>query len=110
MVLARLLFHHLLPCCPGVLVQVTETEAVVHDPGTSTAQADGSGGGGDAAAAAAAGGSGRVVRPIGSGCITDWDVLEGCIDHVLYERVRGGGKGERLGMGRGERAQAPLVA
>ena len=40
MVLARLLFHHLLPCCPGVLVQVTETEAVVHDPGTSTAQAD----------------------------------------------------------------------
>lgn len=41
--------------------------------------------GGQAAAAAA--GGGRVVHPIVQGAIADWDVLEACLDHVLYERV-----------------------
>ena len=91
-----------------MLAQVTEAEAVVHNPGTSTAQADASGGGGGDGSAAGAGGSGRVVRPIESGCITDWDALESCIDHVLYERVRrrrGGEGGGMLGIG-GEGSQA----
>lgn len=41
-----------------------------------------SGGSGEAAAAAE-----RVVHPVQQGVITNWDVLEACLDHVLYERV-----------------------
>lgn len=52
-------------------------------PPATPAGTDGSGGGGGGAAGAA----GRVVSPLEKGTISDWDVLEACLDHVLYERV-----------------------
>lgn len=76
-------------CCPA---QVTATEAVVRDPAAAAAPPAGSAdanGDAAAAAAAAAGGGGRVVHPIVAGSIEDWDVLEACLDHVLYDRVGG---------------------
>ena len=69
--------------------KVTAAEATVRDhtaalPPATLAGQD-AGGGGAAAAAAA---TGRLVHPIQQGSIVDWDVLEACVDHVLYDRVR----------------------
>lgn len=49
---------------------------------------------GAAEAAAAAAGGERVVHPIVQGTIIDWDVLEACLDHALYDRVRSLGVGD----------------
>ncbi|PSC72499.1 Actin-related 7 [Micractinium conductrix] len=67
---------------------VTAAEATVRDhtaalPPATLAGQD-AGGGGAAAAAAA---TGRLVHPIQQGSIVDWDVLEACVDHVLYDRI-----------------------
>ncbi|PRW56504.1 actin-related 7 [Chlorella sorokiniana] len=62
---------------------IAATEATVQDAangGTEAASAD-------ASAAAAAGGSSRIVHPIVQGSMEDWDVLEACLDHILYERI-----------------------
>lgn len=79
---------------------MTATEAVVRDPAAAAAAAPPAVAvNGDTAAAAAAGGGGggRVVHPIVRGSIEDWDVLEACLDHTLYERVG-------AGLGRSSRA------
>ena len=56
----------------------------MRDPNGPPVTPDGASGGGGAAAAAAAE---RVVHPIEKGSVVDWDVLEACLDHVLYDRV-----------------------
>lgn len=48
-------------------------------------QANGTNGGSGGSEGAAA--ADRVVHPLQQGVITDGDVLEACLDHVLYERV-----------------------
>lgn len=63
-------------------------DAAVANGGTEAAAAD---------AAAAASGSGHIVHPIVQGSIADWDVLEACLDHILYERV--GAQQRQLGAG-----------
>ena len=59
----------------------------MRDPNGPPVNLDGAGSGGGAAAAAAAAAAERVVHPIEKGSIVDWDVLEACLDHVLYDRV-----------------------
>lgn len=45
----------------------------------------------DSGSGGAAVGAGRVVHPLQQGAITDWEVLEACLDHALYDRVSCGG-------------------
>lgn len=61
-------------------------DAAVPNGGTEAAAAD-----------AAAAASGSIVHPIVQGSIADWDVLEACLDHILYERV--GAQRRQLGAG-----------
>ncbi|KAL4858593.1 Actin-related protein 7 [Chlorella vulgaris] len=75
---------------------VTPAEAVVRDLNAPTATTaanglDGANGG------AAAAGTGRVVCPVVKGEIANWDVLEACLDHVLYDRITWG-RGAEGGM------------